>query len=163
MSTCFVCLNKARRKVCPMCECYAHNKCWGEYLQNTTKARTAIVPGKVIVFTPWSAPCPQCRGRIMAVKPVTRSDTSLGRRVAMAIDYSSFLSALDDVRSEEERFALYTDVLDMLTANKTAVRQNNVLTSILKSRLRSLYVDEGWLAANLYYHQLFGTQIAGSS
>ena len=96
----------------------------------------------------------------MDVKPATRSDTSLGRRVAMAIDYSSFLSALDDVRSLEERYELHTSVLDIMTANKTVVRENSVLSSILKARLRSLYTEEGWLAANLYHHRLFGRQIA---
>jgi hypothetical protein len=98
----------------------------------------------------------------MTVKPVTRSDTELGRRVAMVIDYSTLLSALDVAESQEERFALYTDVLDMLSANKVTVRQNNALTTVVKSRLRNLYEDEGWLAANLYHHQLFGSQIAGS-
>ena len=160
MPNCFVCLNKSNRKVCPRCECYAHSKCWGKYLQSETGARTAIVPGKVVVFTPWSAGCPQCRGRIMDVKPTTRSDTHLGRRVAMAIDYASFLSALDDVESQEEKYELYTSVLDTMMANKIVVRENNVLSSMLKARLRNLYTEEGWLAANLYHHGLFGMQIA---
>ena len=51
---------------------------------------------------------------------------------------------------------------DMLSENKVTVRQNNALTTVVKSRLRNLYEDEGWLAANLYHHQLFGSQIAGS-
>ncbi len=160
MPNCFVCLNESCRKVCSRCECYAHSKCWGQYIRSATGVRTAITSDKVIIFTPWSVECPQCRGRIMNVKPTTRSDTNLGRRVAMVIDYASFLSALDDVRSPEEKYELYTSVLDTMIANKTMVRENNVLSSMLKARLRNLYTEEGWTAANLYHHGLFGTQIA---
>ena len=161
MPNCFVCLNECRRKVCSRCECYAHSKCWGQYLKSSTGPRTEIAPGKVIIYTPWSAACPQCRGRIMNVKPTTRSDTILGRKIATVIDYSSFLSALDDVINQDEKYELYTSVLDAMIANKTIVRENRVLSSMLKARLRNLYIEDGWLAANLYHHGLFGMQIYG--
>jgi hypothetical protein len=98
----------------------------------------------------------------MEVKPTTRSDTNNGRRLAVIIDYIAFLGALDLAENEEEKFFLYTNVLNMMTANKTIVRGNYELTTLLKHKLRSLYIDDGWLAANLYHHQLFGMQITGS-
>ena len=103
MSYCFVCLEKASRKVCPKCKCYAHNKCWGEYLKNSTKTHTALLNSDtVVVFSPWSAKCPQCRGSIMNTKPITRSDTHMGRSIAMVIDYTSYLTELEKVKSLEE-------------------------------------------------------------
>ena len=98
----------------------------------------------------------------MNVKATTRSDTNHGRRLAVLIDYAAFLDALDLAESEEEKFVLYTNVLHLMAANKTIVRRNDALTTLLKHRLRSLYVDDRWLAANLYHHQLFGMQITGS-
>lgn len=160
MSKCFICLDKANTKICPRCNCYAHSKCWGQYLENTTKVRTVLAPDEVLILIPWSASCPQCRGRIMNVKPVTRSDTHLGRKLLLAIDYSSFLSALDEAETQEERTMLYTKILNSLVAHKTDVRGNNVLTSLLKSRLSVLYLEENWMPANMYHYELFGTQIA---
>ena len=94
----------------------------------------------------------------MDVKPVTRSDTELARRVVILGDYITFLETLDYVNTEEELHLLYRNVLDSLFAHKALVRQNDILVSLLKRRLRLLYLD-GWKAANLYYHQFFGTQI----
>ena len=159
MPNCFVCLNECRRKVCPRCECYAHSKCWGQYLKSSTGPRTEIAPDRVVIYTPWSAACPQCRGRIMNVKPTTRSDTIIGRKIATIIDYTSFLTALDYEMDRDERYELYTTVLDAMITNKTVVRKNKVLSSMLKSRLRNLYTEDGWLAANIYHHNLFGVQI----
>jgi|TARA_B100001059_G_scaffold64449_1_gene60496 hypothetical protein len=96
----------------------------------------------------------------MNVKPVTRSDTHLGRKLLLAIDYSSFLSALDEAETQEERTMLYTKILNSLVTHKTDVRKNNVLTSLLKSRLSVLYLEENWMPANMYHYELFGTQIA---
>jgi hypothetical protein len=162
MSTCFVCLDPARRKVCPSCECYAHSSCWGKYLASVASIRTTVGPEYVVIYTPWSAPCPQCRGRIMGVKPRTRSDTDHARRLAVIIDYATFLTALDLVENNEEKLELCADVLDLMTANKIIVRRNDTLTTLLKHSLRTLYVEDGWLAANLYHLELFGMQITGS-
>jgi hypothetical protein len=78
------------------------------------------------------------------------------------IDYATFLTALDLVENNEEKLELCADVLDLMTANKIIVRRNDTLTTLLKHSLRTLYVEDGWLAANLYHLELFGMQITGS-
>ena len=159
MSNCFVCLNPARRKICPKCECYAHNRCWGKYLQSVNSTYTDLIDGEVVVITPWALPCPQCRQHVLEVKPITRSDTDFARNIVMARGYASFLSALERVESDDEKYTLYVQVLEMLAINMTVVRKNSSITTLLKDRLRLLYAD-GWSAANLYYHRFFGRQIA---
>jgi len=162
MSTCFVCLEKCHNKVCSVCQCYAHSKCWGKYLQSSTPTSTAVAPNMVVVFTPWSAECPQCRGRISNVKPITRSDTNLARRLSITLDYYSFLTILDDIEyyDVEERFELYSKLLDVMMQHKAIIRANDWLSSILKDRLKVLYKEDNWIAANMYHHGLFGQQIS---
>ena len=162
MSNCFVCLNPARRKICPKCECYAHNKCWGKYLQNVDSTRTLLIDGEIVVISPLASPCPQCRQRVLEVKPVTRADTDLARNISMAIDYAFFLSALDNVENDEEKYKLHVSLLEMLATNMTVVRKNRSITTLLKDRLCRLY-DDGWSAANLYHHRFFGKQIVDKS
>ena len=162
MANCFVCLNPAVRKVCPRCNCYAHNKCWGQYLQHTNEINTYILPGRVVVNTAWATTCPQCRGDIMEVKSVTRSDTDLARHIAIASDYDFFLTALDNVSSQEEEFSLYQKFMEIFSNNIAIIRKDEVLSSLIKSKLRRLYEEKGWNAANLYHHQFFGSQLAGS-
>lgn len=162
MSSCFVCLDKSCTKICPTCECYAHAKCWGEYLKSSTKVRTYFLPGRIIVSTPYATRCPQCRGRILNVKPVTRSDTDLGRRVAVVVDYAGLLSAFEEAETKEEEIFFLTTAFDMLIANKAIVCRNDLFMNMLKARLRSLYEENGWIAANLYHRQFFGTQLVDS-
>lgn len=157
MSKCFLCLEKASRKICPTCKCCAHDKCWGEYLQNKVKTRTYFSEEKVIVISPWSVACPQCRGPILNVKPVTRSDTSLGRKIAIVLDYISFLEALDN--NSEDKYELYIKLLKVMLENRSIVLDNKILCAKLKLRLSELYINEHWKPANLYHHRLFGIQI----
>ena len=163
MPTCFVCLNPARRKVCTTCKCYAHNKCWGQYLQSVTNIRTVVDQGRILIVSPYSIRCPQCRGRLSEVRAITRSDTNLGRNVALSMNYAIFLTALDLAENDEEKHILYKEMLEIMTANKLCVRNSDQLTSLLKSKLKILYIDDDWEPANLYHHLLFGTQIAGNA
>ena len=157
MSNCFLCLEKSKNRICTTCQCCAHSSCWGTYMQNVNKIETFISEEAIIIRTAWSTKCPQCRQKIMTVKPVTRADTELARRIAILGDYISFLETLEYVNTEEELYILYGNMLDSLLIHKELVRQNDILTSLLKRRLRSMYLD-GWQPANLYHHRLFGTQ-----
>ena len=161
MQTCFVCLEACNTRVCSTCKCYAHSKCWGKYVQSRAKSHTVVTADKVILFTPWSAECPQCRGRIVNVKPVTRSDTDLGRYMVIALDYYSFLAALEEIECDdvEGRFTLYSTLLSAMIKHKAIIRSDDDITCILKNELRVMYKQDNWAAANLYHMQLFGTQI----
>ena len=35
-NSCFVCLENTKNKVCDRCNCFAHPKCWKEYILNQT-------------------------------------------------------------------------------------------------------------------------------
>ena len=156
-----MCLEKCSNRICPTCRCYAHKKCWGKYLQNSTGTHTEVDVDTVIVFTPWNARCPQCRGRINNVKPVTRSDTHLGRTLSIIINYCSFLSMIEEEEydSREEKFALYSKLLNIMLEHKAIIRANDALSTIWKNKLYRLYTEENWTAANIYHYDLFKEQI----
>ena len=158
MSNCFLCLEKSKNRICTTCKCCAHNSCWGKYLQNSNKVKTYISEEAVIIRTAWSIKCPQCRQKMMNVKPVTRSDTKLARNISILGDYISFLEILHYVNTEEELHELYRNILDSLLSHKTLVKQNETLVTLLKLRLTNMYMD-GWMAANMYHHKFFGIQI----
>ena len=159
-TTCFVCLGKSRDKVCDICECYAHPKCWGEYLQHSTEVETYIFPNHVIVSTPLSVPCPQCRGEISNVKPITRSDTRLARCAAITTAYKNILFKMEMSDDRDERENLLSSVFDVLVNNSFLFKDDNDFRKMVQSKLKALY-DEGWESANLYHRSLFGRQLLG--
>jgi len=158
MSNCFLCLEPSKNRICTTCKCCAHSSCWGKYLQNSNKVKTYISDDAVIIRTAWSIKCPQCRQKMMNVKPVTRSDTEFARNLAILADYILFLETIEYVNTEEELHNLYKNVLDAMISHKALVKQNEILVALLKLRLKNMYMD-GWLAANLYHHKFFGVQI----
>ena len=84
---CFVCLSKSTNKICTTCKCYAHSKCWGEYLQNTTCVVTSVYEDSIEIYTPYNSKCPHCRSNIKNVKPTTRSDTDYPRMCLFIMTY----------------------------------------------------------------------------
>ena len=156
---CFVCLKSSRRKVCLTCECYAHDKCWGEYLQNSTETVTLVEDGAVGVYAPYTSQCPCCRGDISDVKPVTRSDTELGRDITVLIGYISFVSVADEMGDPQQKFSYCKRMFNFFVKHyKTLIRKNPTIRDIFSERLQILF-SNGWDLANIYHHQLFGEQL----
>lgn len=157
---CFVCLNKAKNKVCSSCECYAHPGCWGEYLKRSTDVYTYVYPERVIVSTPFYARCPQCRGDIGNVKPTTRKDTQFARRTSLITQFRNQLFAIEMAGSNEEKTILFSDIFDIVVQNKTLLKDEDRFNKMLKNKLKFLYENDGWQPANLYHHSIFGDQIS---
>ena len=158
-TNCFVCLSKARNKVCTNCECYAHPGCFGEYLKHSTEVETYIFQDHVIVTTPLSAACPLCRGRITTVKPTTRSDTHFARCVTVVNTYKNLLFKLELLDDDEERDNLLSSVFDFLAENRALFKSSVDFSRMVRTKLQQLYYEENWEPANLHHRTLFGVQL----
>lgn len=156
---CFVCLSKAKNKVCTTCECYAHHKCWGKYLEKTSDVITYIHQGRIIISTPFYTKCPQCRGNICNVKTVTRSDTRFARRTCFARELNKMLVAADINQDNDQRQIIFTNIFKIISRNKNLIRGDERFKNIISEKLRFLYKKQNWKSANLYHHKIFGEQI----
>ena len=159
MSNCFVCLNKCKNKICPTCQCFAHPKCWGEYLQHSTDVITYIYPTHIIISTPFSTVCPQCKSNINTVKSTTRSETVFARKTAVISYYKNMLYHIDLATNHEERNSLLKVSWGFFQEQKNLILADKELTKILKEKLVQLYTFYDWDSANLYYFNIFGKQL----
>ena len=155
---CFVCLSKSTNKICKTCKCYAHFKCWGEYLQNTTCVVTTVYDDSVEIYTPYNSKCPQCRSNIKNVKPTTRSDTDYPRMCLFIMTYKNLLILISETKSKTKKFILYKKLFDSIIDNSKLVKNDFLFKENISQNLRSLYED-GWKPANLYHRVIFGKQI----
>lgn len=156
---CFVCLNKTKNKVCIVCKCYAHPKCWGEYLKNFTNIFIRIHCDKVVIGTPFYTKCPQCRGNIGNVKPITRSDTHIARRISLCSQYCKQIFRADITNSKEEKEYIFKNIFDLIIRNKQIIKKEEIFKDILREKLQFLYKNDNWKPANLYHNRIFGEQI----
>ena len=159
MSICFLCLNKCTNKICPTCQCFAHPKCWGEYLQHNTDIVTYIYPTYIIISTPFNTECPQCRGDINTVKSTTRSETAFARKTAVISHYKNMLYQIELATNLEERNKLLKDTCEYFQEQKNLIRADEELTKILQEKLVQLFINYKWNDANIYYLNMFGQQL----
>ena len=81
---CFVCLDYTCNKVCGTCECYAHPKCWGQYIKNNIELSTYIFNNFYEVISKIN--CPICKTINNNSRRLTRNDTILSRIVILNLD-----------------------------------------------------------------------------
>jgi hypothetical protein len=156
---CFVCLSKAKNKVCTTCECYAHSRCWGKYLEETSNVLTYIYQERTIISTPFYTKCPQCRGNIRNVKTVTRSNTKFARRTCFARQLNRMLVEVETNQDNDQRELIFTNIFKIISRNKILIRGDERFKNIIRENLIFLYKEQKWKSANLYYHKIFGEQI----
>jgi len=159
MADCFICLNKSTNRVCSTCKCFAHPKCWGEYLQNSTEVYTYVFPNQVVISTPLGLQCPQCRQNINNIKPITRSDTIFARSIVIVNNYNNILLAADLLSTFEEKWDIFDILFDGLLENKGLIVKEAEYLTVLSNKLKELYTLYDWKKANLYHLELIGTQI----
>ena len=156
---CFVCLGNSNNKICTICECYAHPKCWGEYLKNITELITYIYTDKVILSSPLYVKCPQCRQNNGNIKPVTRSDTKYARKMSLINYCINELINVQLSQSREEMVDIYKDMFEIVLQNKNLIKDENIFNDILKDNLKFLHKYFNWKSAKMYYNHIFDEQI----
>lgn len=164
---CFVCLDNSKDKVCSRCECYAHPKCWGEYLRNIMEVITLVYPYHYVMLFQKNVTCPICTNPISNLKPTTRSDTQSGRLEFICVAVKTLLNDLKLTVDPNIRRLINKSLFDLLLSNKhmlTLPKVKNMMSCNslqmdIKNHLKYLYESEDWDSANIYHMRLFGEQI----
>jgi len=159
MSSCFICLEPCSSRVCVVCECFAHPKCWGKFIHHSTDVFAYITSEAFLIFTPYNVACPICKSDIMSVKPTTRRDTYGLREFHMVCFHDNLLDAMDAVDCDEDKLKLCTALFRFMVDNKALARTSKIVSAAAKATLEELH-GGGWDAANVYHYQLFGTQLS---
>ena len=157
---CFVCLNKSCNKVCSTCKCFAHPKCWGNYLKNICGTTRPVYnePGLIIIDIPYSVSCPQCRNNIFNVKPVTRSDTKFARYELLLENLDTMIDTINNCSNIADKDDILRDIFDTVIKNKKFILHEPKLVKVFNEKLKELYMCN-WYPSNLYYYMLNSKQI----
>lgn len=149
---CFICLDFSPNKVCNTCECYAHPKCWGKYLESNIKFSTFIFDSSYSVVSKIS--CPICKTANINPKRLTRSDTVMSRLTILNLDIMMYFEILND----ENENIIYDNIFKIVAKNKDLLKRSESLDNFVKKRLNGLYHD-GWKQANIHYLKIYGEQV----
>lgn len=132
---CTICLDNCRNKVCNTCNCYAHYRCWGKYLQNKTINYAAIVEDDIFMCTPVSIECPQCRQTIINLKPVTRSDTYAIRYLSFIINLNFCLDTIYIVEDKNDKKDMFKTAIKIIKYNKNLLSKDYAFKKIVKKEM----------------------------
>lgn len=157
---CFICLENAKNKVCDRCNCYAHHKCWKEYVMNNTTITVNFdQDDSGINHYEESLLCPVCKKERTTFSRLTRSKTFGLRFIKFSIDILARLMNIDNLEhlSAEDEDIIYK-VLNLISKNKNLMSIDPVYNEMIKGMLNDLYKKD-YKMANLYHYDIFGTQI----
>jgi hypothetical protein len=160
-SNCFICLDKAKNKICNRCECYAHLKCWGKYINKESETITFVSTNNdVLITSPMYTRCPQCRENIKEVKSTTRSDTYSGRRFVFMFSCKGMLVELENAQTRNDKIKITTRIFKYLLVNKNLFNKEDGFKDAIRDKLKFFYYNENWKPANMFHRRLFGKPIA---
>ena len=158
---CFICLNETKNKICNRCECYAHPKCWGKYINKESEVVTFVSENNdVLITSPIYTRCPQCRGNIKEVKSTTRSDTYSGRKIAFIYSVYEMLIILESAQTRDDKIKTITKIFKYLLENKKLFSKEDGFKNVIRDKLKFFYYNENWKPANMFHRRLFGKPIA---
>jgi hypothetical protein len=109
--------------------------------------------------TPFYARCPQCRGDIGNVKPITRADTHFARQVSLITQIRNQLFKVEMVETNTEKSVIFKDIFETIVHNKDLIKNEERFNTMLRKKLKFLYEHDSWKPANLYHSRIFGDQI----
>jgi len=93
--SCFICLEETSERVCNTCRCYAHKKCFYEYINKNFKIIGEIERNNSYIDLSIYGEifCPICKIKLKHNKPLTRNDTFYFRNkfLLYILDYYIFL------------------------------------------------------------------------
>lgn len=157
-TTCCICLDTTRNKVCTTCNCYAHPSCWGKFLKKYTKRVTLVSDDTVYLVSSLHVKCPQCRQKIKSLKPLTRSDTLHSRVTWFNTVVSNHVEMLNISDTMQEKEYIHKIIVKFIVRNKHLLKSRDSLDKMVKKYLRCLYVCSRSLA-NLEYYYIYGKQL----
>lgn len=157
-TSCCICLDTTKNKVCRTCNCYSHPSCWGKFLKQSTKRVTVISGNSVYLVSSLHVKCPQCRQKIKTLKPLTRSDTYTSRTTWFNLIISDYVDWLNSCETIEDKDHVHRKIVRFLVYNKNLLKNDYGLSKMVKKYLRLLYRHSRQLA-NLNYYYIYGKQL----
>jgi hypothetical protein len=153
-NNCFVCLENTKNKICDRCECYAHNKCYHEYIKTNLKIKVNVINNKII-NTSSNVICPICKYKILNPIRLTRNNTSYLRSVVLDLTAISYFEDMND----DNKYEVYNKIMKIFIENKELIMKDITINNFVRDNLKIAYEYDYIEAANICHYQLFGCQI----
>lgn len=156
---CFICLENTSNRICQKCQCYAHEKCFYEYLNKNTKIIGNIYHSDTYIDLEIETEfkCPICKISLNREKKVTRNDTLNIRKNFVIYILNYYLSLIDDDIENIKNFEYFGIICKFLLNHKDILNKIPALKNMIQENLYEL--RETWKLTNFYYLQLFGEQL----
>ena len=159
--SCFICLDVCDKRICKVCKCFAHDKCFVNYINKNlsleafVKQTNELFELKIFSFVS----CPICKKELIINKRTTRSVTYNIRFEYALYMLHYYLTRIDsDVATDIKiRHGLMDKLFKTVVKYKSTLLANDRLNKVIKNKLKTM--SEDWPKANLYYYDLYETQI----
>ena len=162
IDNCFICLDNCNKRICSECKCFAHDKCFAEYInknmniQSLIKHTDEMIELNIFFFIS----CPVCKKEIENHnKRITRSDTHKFRYnfAVYMLNYYLFLINNDTSNDIYAIQNLLEKIMKIVVKFKSILLKNERFSKFIKNKLKIM--NGIWPKANLYYYEIYGTQL----
>lgn len=157
--SCFICLEETSERICNICKCYCHKKCFNEYINKNFKIIGEIVFSNYYIDLSIYGQllCPICKINLKYNKILTRSNTFYFRNKFL-LDVLEYYILLLDSEEDIYKCQKYLDkICKILVQNKDIIKKNKILAYMVEKNLSKL--KDEWKPSNIYYYQIFDKQI----
>ena len=159
---CFICLDACDKRICKECKCFAHDKCFTNYinknltLESFIKHTNEMFELKIFSFVS----CPVCKKELESInKRITRSDTYNYRFEYVLYMLYHYLSIINNDTTNDINiiYDLLDKLLKIIVKFKSTLLKNDKFNKVIKNKLKTM--SKTWSKANLYNYELYETQI----
>jgi hypothetical protein len=158
---CFICLDESNNRICNECKCFAHPRCFAEYLNKNLRLDSLIE--EFVDVTTFSIftyiGCPICKKEIVKHnKRITRRDTYDHRFNYVVYMLNYYLTIINTDETDLNMIHdLMDDMFKVVVKYKSTILKNDKFNKLIKNKLEKM--KEDWPKANLYHYEIYGTQI----
>jgi hypothetical protein len=159
-NNCFICLEDTNNRICKICQCYAHKKCFNKYLNKNTKIIGNIYHTSTYIDLEIESEfiCPICKFSLNEHKKITRNDTLNIRKDFVIYILNYYLSFIDEDIDNKKNYKYFSIICKFLLNHKDILNKIPTLKNIIQEILYE--AKDMWSLSNFYSLQLFGEQFS---
>lgn len=171
--TCFICLEECTIKVCNVCTCHAHTKCWKDYLneymiaQDKTCDNLFCFGCRECLATvedyelPYTVKCPVCKTSDATNIRITRSMIpEKVKREYYIVKIKRLLRKAEMSIGMMQKIRICKKIFKEVEESKDILLYKHAkFENIVKERLNDFYYNEDWEEAKFIYRRLFNSEI----
>jgi hypothetical protein len=154
--SCVICLGKTGHRICTICRCNAHKRCWNQYTQQISVNSTYLTSNYIVLHRQKIFKCPQCRSPIQNIRPLTRSITKSARANHASRIIKPILINLLNCKNRDVKHLLLDTISRYIYRLRTSMAPE--ILHKYRDHLKTFY-KSGWSSANIHHYNLYGTQI----